>query len=190
MKQKKQSSEHYLSLIQQEKDAFQKARLINYLYKEEQLRLNHIAVKLNLHPSHISHYLRLLDLPQIVVDGYYSQHVSETHLFILSRLDNKKDMIDAYKKILADSLTIEDTQKLIREIKHSISTKDEYLSPKLIEDFKKTLKKQLKDVTVEIIQTRIKGKMVLEMKGDTEKTKKFLVNLMVRLLAQEEERKV
>lgn len=164
-----------------EEDTVARAKIIYHLQREKSLSLKQIAEKVKLHPTYISHFLRILELPDLVLDGYYANQLSSAHLFILSRLKNKEDMRKAYEIILAKNLTSAQTEELIREIKFSILTNNEQLHPDKINELTKKINKAFPKVKVKIIQTRVKGKFVLELQGDTKLTTTFIKEVADKL---------
>ena len=164
-----------------EKDTIKKAQIISELHKDKEISLKEIASKVTIHPSYISHYLRILQLPAIVLDGYYAKQISPAHLFILSRLKKETEILKAYKEILTQELNTAQAEELIREIKFDVSTTDKKLGKVKVTDIIEDIVKEFPDVNVKIVQTRIKGKIVLELKGDTEITSEFLKQIADRI---------
>jgi len=95
-----------LNQIKLDKDIFQKSRLIEYVIKEKNLRVIDLSNKIGYKSSYICHLLRLKKIPEVVVDVYYSKSISSSHIFILSRLNDKKQMIELYEKILGENFTV------------------------------------------------------------------------------------
>ena len=81
----------YLS-FKEEKDLFKKVKSLTALRKEKNISLIEISKNVGLSPSYLSHMIRLNKLPELILDGYYSNLISVTHLYIISRLKNIKDM--------------------------------------------------------------------------------------------------
>ena len=167
--------------VKNEQNPFEKARLILLLKNDRQIPLHTISEKTSIKPSYMSHILRLLRLPALIVDGYSSQLISISHLFIISRLHNDNDMIEVYEKVLTDNLTSQKTEELIREKLYGLKTVGEYLTKGEIDTFIKSL--NLKEKKAKIIQTRTKGKLVLEVEGNLIYTTKELQRLMHLLSA-------
>lgn len=167
--------------LQKEKDSFKRAKIIQYLYREKMVPLKEIATHLKIHPSYISHYLQLLTLPDIVLDGYYSKDISAAHLFILSRLKKEMEMIKAYEVILSKGLTTAQTEEFIRELMFDVITSPTQLSKKQSQELLDEIKKVFIGVQAKIIQSRIKGKIILELKGDTKKTTSFIKSVVEKL---------
>jgi hypothetical protein len=169
-----EEEEKYVEQIKKETDVFIKARLLNLLKKEKGWRVIDLSKRLNLKPSYICHLLRLNRLPEIVVDGYYNKMISKSHLFVLSRLPSEKEMIKVYELILEKNLDVSKTEDLVREIVYQIKNEGDYLSLEEKEDLIKKIESLEENIKAKVIQTRVKGKLIIEIKGSLKKTSKIL----------------
>lgn len=163
--------------IKEETDYFNKAKLIEHLRKDKNFTIKDLSLHLGLKPSYTCHILRLNRLPDIVVDGYYAQLVTLSHLFIISRLKKTDQIIKAYEKILTDNLTVLQLEYLVRKILYDVTTEGEHLSADELQDFITVLSEKNKDMSISLIQTRIKAKLTIELKGNLKKTSESLKNL-------------
>lgn len=161
--------------VKAEKDPFQKAKHILHLKTDKQIPLHEISERIEMKPSYTSHLLRLLKLPPLVVDGYQSGLISISHLFIISRLHSEGEMIDVYEKVLSDNLTSAQTEELVRERLYGLKSAGEHLTKEKIAEFVQSQK--AKGRQVKVIQTRRKGKLILEVAGDLLTTTKELTKL-------------
>lgn len=166
--------EKYVEQIKKETDVFIKARLLNLLKKEKGWRVIDLSKRLNLKASYICHLLRLNRLPEIVVDGYYNKMISKSHLFVLSRLPSEKEMIKVYELILEKNLDVAKTEDLVREIVYQIKNEGDYLSLEEKEDLIKKIESLEENIDAKVIQTRVKAKLIIEIKGSLKKTSKIL----------------
>lgn len=169
--------EEDLKIIQQikeEPDFFNKAKLIQYISHEREVPIKDIASHLEMQSSYVCHIMRLNKLPPLIIDGYYSKLVSLSHLYIIARLKTQEDMIKAYETVLSDSLTALQTERLVREVLFSVSSVGEKLSREEIEVFTENVRKGKKAVSVSILQTRIKGRVAIEVKGNLEQTTQWI----------------
>lgn len=169
--------------ILKQKDHFHKARLIQTLRDENKLTIKELSQHLQMKPAYVCHYLRLLKLPSIVIDGYYSNMVSATHLYILARLKTEQDMIQAYEEVLAKNLTSQQTEEMVREKLYGIATSTERLSKDEIKDYTRQIEELYRGIELKVVQTRIKGKIICEVKGDTAKSTKLLKEIMDKLVS-------
>lgn len=174
--------EKILQQIKSETDPFLKAKLLRHLIKEKDLKIIDLAKKLNLTPSYICHFLRLNNLPEIVVDGYYSKMISLSHLFVLSRLKDKQKMIEIYEKVLVKDLTVVQTEELVREATHQIKTIGNYLTNDEKNQAVEKIESLGKNLKAKIIQTRIKSKVIIEIKGSLKETTEILKKVFQKLM--------
>lgn len=173
--------ERLFEQAREEKDIFQKAKLLHTLQKQEDIPLKHIAEALQMKPPYVSHILRLNRLPDMIVDGYYSGLVSASHLFIISRLRDQNTIIETYEKVLADSLNSTQTEQLVREYLHGVKTEGEYLSKDEKDQYRYTGKKGNARISIDIIQSRIKTKSVIEIKATVKEANELLRHLMKKI---------
>ena len=172
-----------LKQIKEDKDIFQKSRLLEYLIRERNLRVIDLANKIGYKSSYICHLLRLKKIPEVVVDGYYSKSVSSSHIFILSRLNDKKQMIELYEKILGENFTVKQTENEVRNYLYQVKSIGKYIRKEDVEKLTKKIKEKYPEINIEIIQTRIKGKIIFEVKGDLEKSSKNIKQVIEKLFS-------
>lgn len=173
---------YLLKQIKESRDIFQKSRLLEYVIKEKNLRIIDIASKIGYKSSYICHLLRLKKIPDAVVDGYYSKSISSSHIFILSRLNDVHQMIELYEKILGENYTVGQTESEVRNYLYQVKSIGKYIDKENTEKLTKKIKEKFPDVDIRIIQTRIKGKIMLEVKGDLEKTSKEIKKILNQLI--------
>lgn len=173
-----------LTQIKQDKDIFQKSRLIEYIIKEKNLRIVDLALKIGFKSSYICHLLRLKKIPEVIVDGYYSKSISSSHIYILSRLNDKKQMISLYEKILGENYTVKQTEDAVRDYLYQVKSIGKYINKEIVEKLKEKIMEKHPEIDVKIIQTRIKGKIVLEIKGDLEKTSNIIKKILSQLIKE------
>lgn len=166
-------------------DIFEKGRLIKYLMKEKDFRMKDIAELLDIQPSYLAHFLRLNKLPDIIIDGYYAKQVSASHLFIIARLHDYVTMLTVYEQVLAENLTSPQTEAVVRELLYQVKTEGERMPEAEIDKITRLLERKLgADIAISITQTRVKGKIAIEKKGNLEQTTKMLRKLY-KLLSDE-----
>lgn len=167
--------------IKAEKDIFQKYRLIEYLMKEKNLRITDVSNKIGYKPSYICHLIRLKKVPDVVVDGYYSKSISSSHIYVLSRLNDVKQMIDLYEKILSENFTVRQTEMAVREYLYQVKSIGKYINKENVMKLTKKIKEKYPEANVQVIQTRIKGKILIEIKGNLEASSKTIKHLLEKL---------
>ncbi len=170
-----------LNQIKADKDIFQKSRLLEYVIKEKNLRIIDLANKIGYKSSYICHLLRLKKIPEVVIDGYYSKSISSSHIYVLSRLNDVSQMIELYEKILGESYTVKQTENSVRDYLYQVKSIGKYINLEVKEKLTQKIKEKYPELNVRIIQTRIKGKVVLEIKGDLETSSKTIKHVLEKL---------
>lgn len=173
--------EKILHQIIQENDIFNKARLIFYLIKERGWRIKDLSRKLNLKPSYLCHILRLNRLPSLIIDGYYNQQITMSHLFVISRLKEEKEMIKLYEDILAKNFTVSQTEDRLREIIYQVKNFGEYFPKEKIKILEEKIKKIFPKAKIRLVQTRVKTKLLFELKDNLKNTTRFIKEITDKL---------
>ncbi len=176
--------EEAINQIKTQTDIFIKAKLLDHL-KKKGVRVTDLAKMLSIKPSYICHILRLNLLPETLVDGYYSKLISLSHLFIISRIKDKNKAVEVYEKILVGSLTVGQTEELVREAIHNVTSEGNLLDKSEKKEFIERLASNNPDLKVNISQTRIRGRLMIEIKGNPTKSTRILRGLMKNLNAGE-----
>lgn len=166
--------------IKSEKNPLRQARLISDLRELDLISNVKLAELLGVKPSHLSHLIRILRLPEIVLDGYASRLLSLTHLIIMSRVADTDKLVALYEEVLSKSLTIAQTEHRVREILYQVDSHGEYLSTDSLHKYEERLASALGAGNVKIIQTRIQCRIVIEMPGNLEITTKYLEDIAGR----------
>lgn len=69
--------------------------------------------------STISNYLRLLKLPAEIQSGLQQKTISMGHAKALINIDDTEKIIKTFEKIIANKLSVRETEKIIRELSNS-----------------------------------------------------------------------
>jgi len=166
--------ERYLKQFKKETDIFIKAKFLNLLKEEKGWRVIDLSQRLDLKPSYICHLLRLNRLPEIVIDGYYNKMISKSHLFILSRLSSEEKILKVYEMVLEKNLSVLQTEEVVRQIIYQIKNEGQYLSFDEKNQLIKKIESLGENIKAKLIQTRIKSKIIIEIKGSLRKTTEIL----------------
>lgn len=167
--------------LKTEADFFKKANLLHFLKTQKKVRIKDLSKFLDMKPAYVCHILRLNKLPDIIKDGYYSKMVSISHLFIIARLSNQNDMLTAYEKVLGESLTALQTDELVRQFLYSVSSEGEYISIQELDQYIGRIKKMHENVHIKVTQTRVKGKILIEIKGGLERSSETIRKIIQKL---------
>jgi ParB family chromosome partitioning protein len=93
------------------------------LIDEIKLTQEQLSVRVGKKRSTVTNYLRLLKLDPIIQTGMRDGFISMGHGRALINIDNEKDQIDIYEKILRDKLSVRQTEDLVRALKSGDSEK-------------------------------------------------------------------
>lgn len=166
--------------IKNEKDPFKKARMIGEKVSKEEVKIKDIAQELGKTSSYVCHLLRLLRLPEIIIDGYYSHTVSLSHLFIISRLKQQKEAIKAYEQTLINTFTIQQLEIYVREKLYHVKTIGEKVDAGTLQNIEKKFSSIDSDIRVSVAQTRISASVNIRVSGNTQKTSEILRHIANR----------
>lgn len=151
--------------IKKEKDIITKARLLRLLTVDKELRIKDVSRMIGMKESYVCHILRLNKLDDMIVDGYYSKLISISHLFIISRLHTTDEIRLAYERVISDNLTVLQTEELVREMLYEVTSTGEHIPQEEVEKAKKAVSDIFMDTQLKITQTRVKSKLIFEIKG-------------------------
>jgi len=114
--------------------------------------------------STIANYLRLLKLDPIIQTGMRDGFVSMGHGRALINVEEPQTQLDIYEKILEKSLSVRDTEKLVRELNGVPTKKPVSKSKVLPREFKKRVKEfsEYLGSKVDIkVESKGKGKLII-----------------------------
>lgn len=164
--------------IQKEANFLVKARLIRQLRRDNQISVTQLGVLLKMKPAYICHIYRLNKLPDLVIDGYYSKLITVSHLFSIARLPTSDQMVNIYEKVLQENLSVLQTEELVREYKYHVKSRGSHIPKEELVSFIERMKMKYPELTTKIIQTRIKGKLIFEVKGSLKESTEILRRIM------------
>jgi len=173
--------ESVIEQVKKEKDIITKAKLLRFLTVDKELRIKDVSKMIEMKESYVCHILRLNKLDDMIVDGYYSKLISISHLFIISRLRTKDEIRLAYEKVISDNLTVLQTEELVREILYEMKSTGEHIPQEEIEKMKKSISDIFAGIKLKLIQTRVKSKLILEIKGSLADSTPIIRSLIKKL---------
>jgi len=92
--------------------------------------------------STIANYLRLLKLDPIIQTGMRDRFISMGHGRAIINIDNSREQLRIYEKVISENLSVRETEALVRNLK--IKTKKKTLTKKtVLPNYLKTAKKEL-----------------------------------------------
>lgn len=133
---------------------FEEAQAYYSLMQRFGLTQEEVSAQVGKSRSAIANTLRLLDLPEEVLEMLKTGDISAGHARALLGLENKEIIVDTAQKILIRSLSVRDTEELVRKLnKVYLLGKVEENEP---EEFKVDYVKELESKAMTILGKRIK----------------------------------
>lgn len=169
-----------IDTIKTERNPLTQAKMVAEIRDTSDITNRRLAELLGVKPSHLSHLIRVLKLPDILIDGFVSKQISFTHLVIISRLKTHDEQISLYEEILSRTMSIAQTEHRVRELLYQVNSDGQYVSQDHMEAYADRISKSLGGAKVQVTQTRIKCKIIIEQPGNLEKTTEFLENTVSR----------
>ncbi|MHA6280032.1 ParB/RepB/Spo0J family partition protein [Salinimicrobium sp. CAU 1759] len=111
------------------------------LIDEINLTQEQLSERVGKNRSTIANYLRLLKLDPIIQTGMRDGFLSMGHGRALINIEDTQTQLEIYEKILANSLSVRETEKLVRELQEGKpETKQAASAPTVSRDIKKSIK--------------------------------------------------
>ena len=121
-----------------------------------------VAQRVGKSRSAIANTLRLLDLPDDVLEMLKSADISAGHARALLGLKNKDAIVDVAMKILEFSLSVRDTEDLVKKLnkdyEKSLKADEGEQEDELAVDYAKDLERRAMSLTGKIVKIKSKGK--------------------------------
>ena len=143
-------------------NALEEAQAYASLMKEFDLTQEEVSQKVGKSRSAIANTMRLLELPDEVLELLQVGDISAGHARALLGLKDKEIIVDTANKILIRSLSVRDTETLVKKLNkifESASKEDEdMVDDDLIVDYIKDLERKAMSITGKQIKIQNKGK--------------------------------
>lgn len=110
------------------------------LIDEINLTQEQLSERIGKNRSTIANYLRLLKLDPIVQTGMRDGFLSMGHGRALINIDDPQTQLEIYEKILANSLSVRETEKLVRNLQEGKPESNKPSAPALPKNIKKSIK--------------------------------------------------
>lgn len=159
----------------EELNPIEKALAYKRLIDEFGLSTNEVAKRVGKSAPAISNTIRLLSLPDAIKDALVAGVITEGHVRPLISLGDQKLMLELFKKILKDNSTVRQTEEMARKVKGEVQkreprAKEERLWVPELDEMAKEVKDKHGYDKVMIDQSRIRAKILIEIKGTAEDT--------------------
>ncbi|MBL7472170.1 ParB/RepB/Spo0J family partition protein [Robertkochia sediminum] len=112
------------NIQRQDLDPIEVALSYQRLLDEIEITQEQLSDRVGKKRSTITNYLRLLKLDPIIQTGMRDGFVSMGHGRALINIDSKEDQIMIYEKVISQSLSVRETEKLVRDYQLKKETKD------------------------------------------------------------------
>ena len=161
-------------------NALERAQAFRRLMDEFALSTGEIAIKIGKSAPYVSNTLRLLTLPDALKDALSSGATTEGHARALASLEDPHLIVEAYKIILTQNLSVRGAEELARKMKarENIAPKQQkpalHLQNEELEKYQDELTQKLTTdgvkANVKITQSRVESKVHIVIKGSADAT--------------------
>lgn len=162
----------------------ERAQAFQRLIEEFGLPVVEISKRIGKSESYVSNTLRLLVLPDAIKDGLISDAITEGHARAIAGLNDVKLMVDAYKTILADNVSVRGAEDLARRLKAKYGQKTtlrvERIHSEELDHMAQDLAKSVNGL-VKITQSKVEARVVLVIRGNFETTSSILKKVHEKL---------
>ncbi|MGB3591064.1 MAG: ParB/RepB/Spo0J family partition protein [Nonlabens sp.] len=121
------------NIQRQDLDPIEIALSYQRLIEEIDLTQEQMSERVGKSRSAITNYLRLLKLDPIIQTGMRDNFISMGHGRALINVDSLEQQLDIYQKILSQSLSVRETESLVKEIKGDTLSRKQKITKKLPE---------------------------------------------------------
>ena len=157
------------NIQRQDLDPIEVALSYNRMIEELNLTQEQMSEKVGKKRSTITNYLRLLKLDPIIQSGIRDGFISMGHGRAIINIDETKEQIDIYNKIIAQDLSVRDTEALVQQIKKPEKVAIIKQNNHQIHDFVKNSVEEIRQrfgANITIKYTKGKGKLEIPFKSE------------------------
>lgn len=154
-----------------------RAQAFQRLIEEFGLPTVEISKRIGKSESYVSNTVRLLVLPDAIKDGLISQAITEGHARAIAGLGDVKLMVDAYKSILADNISVRGAEDLARKLKEKYGKKPLHRVERIHSDELEVMAKDMAKAInglVKITQSKVEARVTFVIRGNLEATSEVL----------------
>src|SRR5690606_18554382 len=140
------------------------------LIDEFGLSVTEVAKRVGKSLPYISNSLRLLTLPDAIKDALAAGVITEGHVRPLISIGDHKLMLQAFKRILVEGISVRGAEEVARQVKSEVQKKEPQKKRDKIyipeqDEMAKALKGKIEAHQVKFDQTRLQGKVTIVLKG-------------------------
>jgi ParB family chromosome partitioning protein len=148
------------NIQRQDLDPIEIALSYQRLIEEIDLTQEQMSDRIGKSRSAIANYLRLLKLDPIIQTGMRDGFISMGHGRALITVESLEQQLDIYQKILSDSLSVRDTEKMVKELKSGTLSR----KPTKTNSLPEHISKQTKELNA-LLDTKVTTTMANSGKG-------------------------
>lgn len=150
------------NIQRQDLNAYEEAAAYNSLIEQYNLTQEEVAEKVGKSRPAIANALRLLDLPDDVLEMLKTGDISAGHARALLGLKNKDIVVEIAEQILVRSLSVRDTESWVKKLNKDFEKSDVLTPPSTDEikvDYIKDLEKKAMHITGKRVKIKTTGKV-------------------------------
>ena len=149
------------NIQRQDLNAYEEAAAYASLMEQYSLTQEEVAEKVGKSRSAVANSMRLLDLPEEVLEMLKTGDISAGHARALLGLKNKDIIVDTAEQILVRSLSVRDTEALVKKLNKEFEKGDSVVEQKdeIKVDYIKDLEKKAMHLTGKRVKIKNKGKV-------------------------------
>lgn len=150
------------NIQRQDLNAYEEAAAYSSLMEQYGLTQEEVAEKVGKSRSAVANTMRLLDLPEDVLEMLKTRDISAGHARALLGLKNKDAIVDTAEQILVRSLSVRDTEALVKKLNKEFEKGEEPAaeeSDEIAVDYIKDLEKRAMHITGKRVKIKTKGKV-------------------------------
>lgn len=166
----------------------ERAQAYKRLIDEFGISVTEVAKRVGKSLPYISNTIRLLTLPDAIKDALAAGVITEGHVRPLISIGDQRLMLQAFKRILVEGISVRGAEEVARQLKSDVQKKephkkgDKLYIPELDERAKKLMDNKGYS-RVQFDQTSKKARAVIEVKGDPSETTPILNQIFDKLAA-------
>ena len=171
---------------------YEEAKAYRALIDQYDLKQEEVAQRVGKSRAAVANTMRLLDLPDEVLEMLQATDISAGHARALLGLKDKDVIVDTAHKILIRSLSVRDTEDLVKKMnkiydKAINNVEQEDKNEDLVVDYAKDLERRAMSLTGKMIKIKNKGKLKsIEIEYvDNEDLEDILVKLCGKAITEE-----
>lgn len=162
------------------------------LQRDFSLSISDIAERIDKSVPFVSNTMKLLTLPDAIKDGLLGGQISEGHARAIAGIEDKKAMVELYKRILKENASVRRAEELTRLYKAQVAgvleavvtgskypTKVTQVDDSQVKEWEERIKKLVAaKAKLKLVRSRNSTRITITLQGRPEETQKDLETLM------------